>query len=314
MLRDDDGDAPQLGEASVAGSAPASRGPDCPVCGDRSEDVGPVFGRFSGRDYAVRRCPGCGFAFIADPWLEFDKIYDARYYSGQGADPLVDYGFELDNPARTVRWYEWVGIARVVTALLGDLEGRRWLDFGAGNGALVRHLRAHAGVDAVAFEEGAITTAALAQGIPFVSAGELEQLRGTFDVVTAIEVLEHTIDPVAELRRMRALLRPGGLLFVTTGNARPFADRLQRWSYIVPEIHVSFFEPRTLERAMSAAGFRPQYAKLGAGFDSILKFKVLKNARVRRRSALSDALPARLIGPLADRYARLGAHPIGWAH
>ena len=76
-------------------------------------------------------------------------------------------------------------------------------------------------------------------------------------MVTAIEVIEHTLDPLAELRTIRGLLRPGGLLFLTTGNAAPFASDLLRWSYIVPEIHVSFFEPDTLERALVKCGFRP---------------------------------------------------------
>ena len=75
--------------------------------------------------------------------------------------------------------------------------------------------------------------------------------------MTAIEVLEHTLEPLAELRRIRKLLRPGGLLFLTTGNAAPFASDLLRWSYIIPEIHISFFEPSTLEYALHAAGFRP---------------------------------------------------------
>ena len=56
--------------------------------------------------------------------------------------------------------------------------------------------------------------------------------QGSFDVVTAIEVIEHVLDPVAELRRIRALLRPGGLLFLTTGNAKPYSKRLLTWGYL----------------------------------------------------------------------------------
>jgi hypothetical protein len=52
---------------------------------------------------------------------------------------------------------------------------------------------------------------------------------------------------------------------------------------------------------------------LGPGFDEVLKFKVLKNLRLRRRSPITDVLPASLIGPLANRMTRLNEHPVGWA-
>jgi Methyltransferase domain len=112
---------------------------------------------------------------------------------------------------------------------------------------------------------------------------------------------------------MRTLLRPGALLFVTTGNARAHARHLEKWRYVVPEIHISFFEPRTLERAMNEAGLRAEFRSLGDGLDDILTFKVLKNLKVRRRSPLTDALPRWLIGTIAERLERLSEHPVGWA-
>jgi SAM-dependent methyltransferase len=272
-----------------------------------------VEGKYAGRDFQLAHCASCGYAWVVDPWLDYAKIYDERYYAGEGADPLVDYHFELEHPEETVRVYEWQGIARVVRDLQGAAGTGRWLDFGCGNGGLVRHLRDREGVDAIGFEEGAITDQARALGVPIIGRDELGAQEGSFDVVTAIEVLEHTADPVAELRQIRRLLKPGGLLFLTTGNAEPYAERLTKWRYVTPEIHISFFEPRTLETAMRAAGIRPERRGLGPGFDEVLKFKVLKNLKVRRRSRITDLLPGRLIGRPADRVTRLAAHPIGHA-
>lgn len=285
----------------------------CRLCGASTTRLGRVHGAYSGRDYELRRCESCRYAFVADPWTEFAQIYDERYYKGAGADPLVDYEFELACPERTVRVYEWRGITKSVDQLLGGLEGVSWLDFGCGNGGLVRHVRANTAAGAVGYEQGAIAAQAKAHGIPILSSDELDEQQPRFDVITAIEVLEHTLDPIGELRRMRSLLRDGGLLFLTTGNAAPFAEKLPRWSYVVPEIHVSFFEPKTLEFALTAAGFSPAPSRAASGWDEILKFKVLKNLKVRRRNGFTDRLPSMPIALLADRYARLRDHPLGWA-
>lgn len=304
--------APAAHRGSIGERVPAAL-TRCRICGSTVATLGVVFGKYSGRDYQLDRCAGCGYAFIADPWLDYAAIYDERYYAGRGADPMVDYEFELNHPRRTIRCYEWQGIAAAVESVLQrPLTGVRWLDYGCGNGGLVRSLRGR-GCDAAGFEEGSITTLVRAHGIPLVGRPELAAQAGVWDVVSAIEVLEHTLDPVAELRAMRAMLRPGGLLFLTTGNAAPFRDRLLRWSYVIPEIHVSFFEPRTLELALRLSGFDPQRLPRSAGFDQILKFKVLKNLRLRQRSSATDLIPARLLGTAGDRAAHLSEHPVGWA-
>jgi hypothetical protein len=44
-----------------------------------------------------------------------------------------------------------------------------------------------------------------------------------------------------------------------------------------------------------------------------MKFKVLKNLRVKRRSRLIDLVPARPIAAAAERRVRLSEHPVGWA-
>ena len=270
-------------------------------------------GKLKARDFTLARCPRCGFAFIADPWLDYAAIYDERYYAGLGADPLVDYTSELESPERTIRRYEWRGINTIVLTLMPDATPYRWLDYGCGTGGLVRFVRSHGGHDAVGFEQSPIAERLAEHGVPLVEERDLDELAGTFDVVTAIEVIEHTADPLAELRRMRRMLRPGGLLFLTTGNAEPHARQLTSWRYVIPEIHVSYFEPRTLDLALELTGFRPERAGYISGFDEEIKFKVLKNLRLRHRSLLTDAIPAWPLAKLGDRVARVSAHPVGWA-
>lgn len=287
--------------------------PACPVCAGPTAEAGTKEGRCAGRVFHLRHCGECRFSFVADPWTDYAQIYGREYYEGRGADPSVDYMTELLHPERTVRLYEWRGIRSIVGSLREVTPATRWLDFGCGNGGLVRYCLEELGCHVVGFEEGWIGEEASARGIPVVGATELEAMRGTFDVVTMIEVLEHIPDPVDALRRVRSLLKPGGLLFLTTGNAAPYRGRLPRWRYVVPEVHVSFFEPETLGLALGKAGFRPESPTYLPGFTDVIRFKVLKNLGVRRRSPLEASLPWGVLSRLTDRRFRVSAHPVGWA-
>jgi SAM-dependent methyltransferase len=252
----------------------------------------------------------CGFAFVADPWTDYDAIYDSAYYAGRGADPLVDYAFEWSQPERTVRFYEWRGISRVVAELVQLGSDTRWLDFGCGTGGLVRYLRDTTGCTAVGYERG---WAADRLSVPHLDDDGLQDAAGTFDVVTAVEVIEHAIEPMELLLQFRRLLRPGGLLLLTTGNAESYRDHLARWRYVVPEIHVSFFEPGTLALALEKARFRPQRPGLLPGHVDILRFKILKNLGIRRRSYFEAVLPWPLLARAVNIKVRATAHPIGFA-
>jgi 2-polyprenyl-3-methyl-5-hydroxy-6-metoxy-1,4-benzoquinol methylase len=79
---------------------------------------------------------------------------------------------------------------------------------------------------------------------------------GWFDVVHCSEVLEHLLDPSALLRECRRVLRPGGLLYLTTPNYNSLSRRLigHRWRVIGKE-HICYFTPRVLSRALGEAGF-----------------------------------------------------------
>ena len=145
-----------------------------------------------------------------------------------------------------------------------------WLDFGCGNGGLVRYCRSRGLRQSFGFEPGTIRDKAASLGVPFIDEAELDKRRGTFDVVTAIEVLEHVEDPLETLRLIRGLLKPGGLLFLTTGNAEPHGRDFLNWGYVVLEVHVSFYEPETLRRALIETGFHPRFHGYLPGFTDII--------------------------------------------
>lgn len=285
--------------------------PQCRICSGPTVAVGSLRGNFKKQEFHLRRCPACGFTFVANPWTDYAEIYSQDYYRGKGADPLVDYQYELEHPDRTIRLYEWRGVATAVSSLSPISQQSCWLDFGCGNGGLVRYCRERFGCRVIGFEEGAIAQTAARYGIPIATEAGLDEFAGRCDVVTAIEVLEHTLDPAATLRRIRRLLRPGGIFFYTTGNAAPFSRRFTEWRYVTPEIHISYFEPETLRRALISAGFVPEFHGRLPGFADIMRFKILKNLGLHRRSLLERAAPWPLLARIAEARVRLFEHPVG---
>lgn len=287
--------------------------PSCPVCQSATVDVGSKQSPWSGLTFALRRCSSCNFAFVANPRLDYEVLYDDDYYRGRGADPLVDYVDEIDNPETTIRRYEWQGIFRVVSGLVPTGSDTHWLDYGCGVGGLVEFVRSQGVGHAVGFEQGWSVSRLAERGVPHLSADDLDASSGSFDVVTAIEVLEHTVDPVSELTRIRNLLRPGGLLFLTTGNAAPYRKDLAGWRYVMPDVHVSFFEPRSLAAALDKAGFESDVVGYRRGWDDIIRFKVLKSLGVRHDSLLWKAIPWGVAARVVDLRLKPSAHPLGWA-
>jgi SAM-dependent methyltransferase len=283
----------------------------CPICGSPAFPAGTKRGRRTRRIFSLRQCGDCGYAFVEDPWTDYANIYDEDYYRGRGSDPMVDFAFEVSEPGRTIRRYEWAGIERAVRSLAPGPA--KWLDFGSGNGGLVRHLRSLGYAEAYGHDTGAWSAKAKSEGIPILNAAELEIHAGTFDVITAIEVLEHLVDPLEALGFLRRLAKPGALLFATTGNAATAPARLCNWAYAEPEIHVSYFTPRSLGLAMRRCGFEPFYPGRVPGWEQIIRYKLLKNLGMKRTGILERALPWSWIAPFLDRKYGLTAQPAGRA-
>ena len=283
----------------------------CPICGAEVEPAGSKRSEWSGMDFDLAHCPSCRFSFVVNPRTDFEAIYDEHFYTGTGADGCVDYFEELTDP-QSIREYEWRGLVKVVGTLVPLSATTRWLDYGSGLGGLVRYGRRNGLDGIVAYDAGFAAERMRADGVPVLDESGLDAAAGPFDVVTAIEMIEHAIDPMAELRRIAAALRPGGLLVLTTGNARPHRDDLAAWPYVRPDIHVSFFEPETLAKAYEQAGLRPEFRGFVPGYTDVVRFRVLKNVNRPRRGLVERLVPWPLASRLADRRIGFTDHPIGW--
>jgi len=87
---------------------------------------------------------------------------------------------------------------------------------------------------------------------------EQEFADGAFDILTLHDVLEHMFEPVEEIREMRRVLAPGGLLVIETPStsSRNHTEQGVEWSTISPLEHVHLFNEANAERILVENGFR----------------------------------------------------------
>lgn len=193
-----------------------------------------------------------------DGWSADDfrtSIYNDDYIR---ADPPIP-GRAYVPPRETPAWQMGQYIASM---LEGAQSGIRILDFGAGG------------------DPGPLGLGLIDRGFavdsydPFRGAAHLAP-EARYDVIVAIEVLEHVCDLPAMLRFMAARLKDGGLLWIQTmlhpHPAPP--DILQSW-YIAPRNgHISIFTLRALTLLFRSAGINiVQTTDALLGFRTLPKF------------------------------------------
>jgi SAM-dependent methyltransferase len=126
---------------------------------------------------------------------------------------------EHERLARFEEWYWWHRGRRAIVQRLLDLYAPRCaliLDVGCGTGATTRSLGRFGTVFGTDIGRSALEVASgRGLSVAQASAARLPVREGAFDLVVALDVLEHLEDDLASACEMRAALRPGGLFLAT---------------------------------------------------------------------------------------------------
>jgi SAM-dependent methyltransferase len=237
----------------------------CAICGSDAFDVVTKSKRDPLREIALEtvfrssgdeplqdqlvRCTGCGLVYVR-PRVRWQLILEG--YRGGSDESFVSQA--------TFR-------ERTFERCLDKIEaaarppGKRVLDVGAAGGSFLevakrrgyqphgcepsawmcRFAREHYGLE-------------LSPGTIF----ELELPKGSVDLLTLFDVIEHTPDPRAVLDRAHQLLAPGGVLAMSYPDYGSLVSRLmgRRWVFNLT-VHLYYFDPRTMGELLRRAGFSP---------------------------------------------------------
>ena len=189
-------------------------------------------------------------------------------------------------------WYR--GRRKVIRAELDRLElaaGAEILDAGCGSGRTLQELVDYGTVHGIELDPDA---AAHARGRDCgeVREGRLEELPwpdDRFDLITCLDVIEHTPDDRVTLRELRRVCKPGGYLLVTV----PAYQAL--WSaHDEANHHFRRYNRRMLRVAASESGWRVERL---TSFNTLLFPPAAAVRLLGRRRSGAEAKPDLVLGP-----------------
>jgi SAM-dependent methyltransferase len=230
----------------------------CPVCSGEEYRVylpatldaePPVFGYkwtpAVRRSYRMVACRSCGHVRASPRLADMHKYYVDN----------VDDAYVANQPLRTAT------ARRVLQTVRKFKPTGRLLDVGCATGDFVKVAAKY--YDAEGLELSAwAREIALAKGLRVRSKllSDIETERDTYDVVTLWGVIEHLEHPLEEMKRVQAILKPGGIVCLWTGDVDSLLARVfgSRWWYVMGQ-HIQLFSRSSLDNLLRQAGFEALY-------------------------------------------------------
>ncbi|ACL73184.1 2-polyprenyl-3-methyl-5-hydroxy-6-metoxy-1 4-benzoquinol methylase-like protein [Thioalkalivibrio sulfidiphilus HL-EbGr7] len=283
----------------------------CPDCEGEAIIIGPIPATdvFAGQvcerplsGGALYRCRQCSLGFRW-PRLGKDEL-----------DSMYEQGGELTWTALADSRQDWFAARGWLNQLLPTES--RILDVGCFDGGFLEPLRGSYRCFGIEIHAAA-RDRAVKKGIDVIGT-DFSAVAGTFDCVTAFDVIEHVERPKSFLRDCIAAVRPGGWVLISTGNLDAFTFRLMgsRYWYCSIAEHISFVSPAWFSGLADALGFQVVMQKNFSHSNSTMSRRIRQavNNLLYRINPTGFRLLRKLGmgGKDVTKHPELADHPPGW--
>ena len=191
----------------------------------------------------LQKCLACKLVYLASWELRYSSE-DYHYY----ADRIGKEKSELYCPITTSRYQD------LLESFKKNCTGNKLLDFGCGQGHFVE-VAVKSGWEASGIElsDPAVT---ICQNfnlpVKKLDLFSSDLKPRAYDIISMFEILEHLSQPAKALTRLEELLKPGGLLYLTTPNFASLDRKLLGpQGEIIYRGHLSYFTPDTLKHLIN---------------------------------------------------------------
>jgi 2-polyprenyl-3-methyl-5-hydroxy-6-metoxy-1,4-benzoquinol methylase len=215
--------------------------------------------QFTLRGFNFFDCKKCTLRFVSPRYLAAD-IYDNDYFQG------ASHGFGFTNyeddkiasRAYLIKFLKWI-------KKYSNKSKIKLLDVGAANGYFVK-LANDYGFNASGIE---ISNSAVEWAKKLdrpVSQGTLETMEGDnrYEVITALDVLEHVPEPLNFLVTARTRITDDGILLLNVPNLGSIFSKIsgEKWHAYLPPEHWIYFNKNSINKMLNMAGFEVIVSKV----------------------------------------------------
>jgi 2-polyprenyl-3-methyl-5-hydroxy-6-metoxy-1,4-benzoquinol methylase len=234
----------------------------CIVCGKDKNKV-----KFIKNNYQLVKCKFCGLLKVDPlPTLQvLQDFYNLRSKKGNYSPEKNKETYKVDE-----------GLADYIEFF--SIKDKKIFDIGCFNGQLLDILKERGWETwGLEFQGPASERARINHGRQIYTGAiedlNIEDLKEKFDVVTAMGLIEHTLNPSLLTQKIGFMLKKGGFVFIQTPNYDSLISKLfgKYWPPLAPPEHLYYFSPENPSRIFSREGiqlvkWRPHWKKLRIGY------------------------------------------------
>lgn len=247
---------------------------NCPICGDAQSDfvfISKTQLQVDDKTYQFDKCQNCSCIYLKNPPTEINLsyYYGENYLPYAASKPWGKYTFMVQLWQKALDYKKYLFVKRNTTLAVQNFS---LLDFGCGNPSFLNIFSnklagTFVGYD---FNDSGWKQNQHAYNKLKLYAGNLNEIKEKFHVITLWHSLEHHFKPNELLQELRSLLHEKGRIIIEVPNFNSFFVKLQKgnWGGLHTPRHSVIYTPQSLTYLLQKNGFTVRKIQTHGTLDS----------------------------------------------
>ncbi|MEM7534571.1 MAG: class I SAM-dependent methyltransferase [Chloroflexota bacterium] len=217
-------------------------------------------GRYQTQEWSIVSCNQCGLVYT-NPRLTQEKLYEFYQFGDQDDLQYVEDHFIESADLQHRTWHQYLRVLQKHKPAQTTSGGpHQLLDIGCGAGSFLAEAQSLGYVVEGQEISPYFIDYCRSHHHFTIHEGFLDDLSlepASYDCITAFDVLEHHPDPTALFTQIHRLLKPGGVMMMSTPDIGNWSARRYgaKWLHIHPIGHIYYFDRQTISMLFQKTKF-----------------------------------------------------------